>query len=65
MAVVLVFEDMLRLICWHASQSRSMEEEQSLQDELNGADEDEEKLYFNNLLHFISIHFKIHDTVGH
>ena len=23
------------------------------------------KLYFNNLLHFISIHFKIHDTVGH
>ena len=27
--------------------------------------EEEEKLYFNNLLHFISIHFKIHDTVGY
>ena len=23
------------------------------------------KLYFNNQPHFISIHLKIHDTVGH
>ena len=23
------------------------------------------KLYFNNLLHFFSIHFKIHDIVGY
>ena len=27
--------------------------------------EEEEKLYFNNLLHFISIHIKIHDAVGY
>ena len=26
---------------------------------------EEEKLYFNNLLHLISIHFKIHDTVDY
>ena len=27
-------------------------------------EEEEVKLYFNNLLHFIGIHIKIHDTVG-
>ena len=27
--------------------------------------ENEEKLYFNNLSHFFGIHFKIHDTVGY
>ena len=32
---------------------------------LDSFSEEEEKLYFNTLLHFISIHFKIHDTVGY
>ena len=28
-------------------------------------EEEEEKLYFNDLLHFTSIHIEIHDTVGY
>ena len=32
---------------------------------MSADEEEEEKLYFNNLLHFISIHIKIHDTVGY
>ena len=28
-------------------------------------EEEEEKLYFNNLFHFISIHIKLRDTVGY